>query len=41
MHPLHSLLPAGKTKAQPVNWIEEALVAFHATKDALANASLL
>lgn len=38
MQPLHSLL---KRKTQSLTWTEETLTAFDATKEALANASLL
>ena len=38
MQPLHSLL---KGKSQSLTWTDEATTAFHATKQALANASLL
>ena len=38
MQPLHSLL---KGKTQSLTWTEEAVAAFNATKQALANASLL
>ena len=40
MQPLHSLLHSAK-KAQPLDWNDAALAAFKATKDALANATLL
>ena len=39
MQPLHALLTASKPKSQPIN--DDALAAFNATKEALANASLL
>ena len=38
MQPLHSLL---KGKTQSLTWTDEAVAAFNATKQALANASLL
>ena len=41
MQPLHALLTASKLKSQPINWNDDALAAFNATKEALANASLL
>ena len=41
MQPLHALLIASKPKSQPINWNDDALAAFNATKEALANASLL
>ena len=40
MLPLHSLL-SGKHKSQSITWTDTAVAAFNATKDALANASLL
>ena len=41
MSPLHALLPKGKTKSQSIIWTNFAEDAFNATKEALANASLL
>ena len=41
MQPLHALLTASKPKAQALNWNDDALAAFNATKEALASASLL
>ena len=41
MQPLHAFLTASKPKSQPINWNDDALAAFNATKEALANASLL
>ena len=38
MLPLHSLL---KGKSQSITWTDNATASFHATKDALAQASLL
>lgn len=38
MQPLHSLL---KGKSQSLTWTDEATASFNATKEALANASLL
>ena len=38
MQPLHSLI---KGKSQTLTWTDEATASFNATKDALANASLL
>ena len=41
MQPLHALLTASKPKSQALNWNDDALAAFNATKEALASASLL
>ena len=41
MQPLHSLLSSSKSKSQTLTWTDSAIAAFNATKDALANASLL
>ena len=41
MRPLHSLLSKGKSKSQSLTWTDEAVASFNATKDSLANASLL
>ena len=41
MQPLHALLSKGKRKSQSLNWTDPAVSAFNATKEALANASLL
>ena len=41
MQPLHTLLSKGKSKSQSLTWTDPALTAFNATKEALANASLL
>ena len=41
MRPLHSLLSSSKPKSQAIIWTHTAEAAFQATKDALANASLL
>ena len=41
MQPLHSLLSSSKSKSQILTWTDSAIAAFNATKDALANASLL
>ena len=41
MQPLHALLTASKPKSQALTWTEDALAAFNAAKEALANASLL
>ena len=41
MQPLHALLTASKPKSQTLTWNDTALAAFKATKEALANASLL
>jgi len=41
MQPLHALLTPSKSKSQTLTWTEDALAAFQATKEALANASLL
>ncbi len=41
MHPLHDLLPNRKSTSATLNWSENATAAFNATKDALANATLL
>ncbi len=41
MHPLHELLPNRKSTSATLNWSEDAIAAFNATKDALANATLL
>ncbi len=41
MIPLHALLSSCKPKSQSLSWSDSALAAFHATKEALAAASLL
>ena len=41
MQPLHSLLSSSKSRSQTLTWTDSAIAAFNATKDALANASLL
>ena len=41
MQPLHALLTAASPKSQTLTWNDTALAAFYATKEALANASLL
>lgn len=41
MQPLHALLSKGKPKSQALAWTDSAVAAFDATKEALANASLL
>ncbi len=41
MHPLHELLPNRKSTSATLNWSEDAIAAFNATNDALANATLL
>ena len=41
MQPLHSLLSSAKPKTQALSWNDAALASFNATKEALANASLL
>ena len=41
MQPLHSLISSAKPKTQTLTWNDSALASFNATKDALANASLL
>ena len=41
MQPLNELLTHPRDKASAISWTEEALASFAATKDALANASLL
>ncbi len=41
MQPLHSLISSAKPKTQTFAWNDSALASFNATKDALANASLL
>ena len=41
MRSLHSLLLSSKPKSQAITWTDTAEAAFQATKDALANASLL
>ena len=41
MKPLHSLLTGNKPKSQTLTWTDSALASFNATKEALANASLL
>ncbi len=41
MHPLHELLPNRKSTSATLNWSEDTIAAFNATKDALANATLL
>ena len=41
MQPLHTLLTGAKTKSQTLDWNDDALAAFIATKEALAQASLL
>ncbi len=41
MQPLHSLISSAKPKTQTLTWNDSALASFTATKDALANASLL
>ena len=41
MQPLHALLTSSKPKSQTLTWNDDALAAFNATKEALANASLL
>jgi hypothetical protein len=41
MQPLHSLLTSGKSKSQTLTWTDSAIAAFNATKEVLANASLL
>ena len=41
MHPLHALLSKGRTKSQSITWTDSAEAAFNATKEALANASIL
>lgn len=41
MHPLHSILSTGRTKSQTITWTDAALTSFTATKDALAEATLL
>ncbi len=41
MIPLHALLSSCKPKSQSLSWNDNAVAAFHATKEALAAASLL
>ena len=41
MQPLHALLTASKPESQALHWNDDTLAAFDATKEALANASLL
>lgn len=41
MQPLHALLTSSTSKSQTLIWNDTALAAFNATKEALANASLL
>ncbi len=41
MIPLHALLSSCKPKSQSLSWSDNAVAAFHATKEALAAASLL
>ncbi len=41
MLPLHALLSSSKPKSQNLSWNDSALASFHATKKALAAASLL
>ena len=41
MQPLHALLTASKPRSQTLTWNDTTLAAFKATKEALANASLL
>ena len=41
MQPLHSLLSTAQPKSQALIWTDPTVAAFNATKDALANASLL
>ncbi len=40
LRPLHPLISAKRTKSHTISWTDEALTAFQAAKDALANASL-
>lgn len=39
--PLHSLLASSHTKSQTLTWTDPALAAFNATKETLANTTLL
>lgn len=41
MQPLHALLSKDKPKSQALAWTDSAVAAFDATKEVLANASLL
>ena len=41
MQPLYDLLDSAKPKSQVLAWTDTALAAFSATKEALANATLL
>ena len=41
MQPFHALLTTFKPKSQTLTWNDAALAAFKATKEALANTSLL
>lgn len=41
MQPLHALLSKGKPKSQALAWTDPTVAAFDATKEALANTSLL
>ena len=41
MQPLHGLLSPSKPKSHTLNWKDAALAALNATKEALANATLL
>ncbi len=41
MQPLNQLLTHPKDKSAPLEWTDEALSAFHKTKEALAEATLL
>ena len=41
MQPLHALLASSMPKSQTLAWNDTALAAFIATKEALANATLL